>query len=128
MAGPDETTEDLVSDMIEVLTGFYARLYGRRGARDRALSAVTCAKQLPGPATAAAGRADGRWPAVRGPRGLGRAGLALRVAPTTPEQPARIAQHFGARRYAYNWALGQVKANLEARAADPAIAPLAWNF
>ncbi len=34
-------------DMIEVLTGLCARLYGRRGARNRALRAVTCAKQPP---------------------------------------------------------------------------------
>jgi putative resolvase len=45
---PGETSDDLVSDMIEVLTSFCARLYGRRGARNRALRAVTCAKQLPG--------------------------------------------------------------------------------
>jgi putative resolvase len=34
--------------MIEVLTSFCARLYGRRGARNRALRAVTCAKKPPG--------------------------------------------------------------------------------
>jgi putative transposase len=55
-------------------------------------------------------------------------GFRFEVEPTTPEQPARIAQHFGGRRYAYNWALGQIKANLEARKADPAVPPLAWNF
>ena len=44
-----ETSDDLVRDMIEVLTSFCARLYGRRGARNRALRAVTCAKQPPGP-------------------------------------------------------------------------------
>ncbi len=37
---PDETTDDLVRDMIEVLTSFCARLYGRRGARNRALAAL----------------------------------------------------------------------------------------
>jgi putative resolvase len=45
---PDEASEDLVSDLVEVLTSFCARLYGRRGARNRALRAVTCTKQLPG--------------------------------------------------------------------------------
>jgi putative resolvase len=45
-----ETTEDLMRDMIEVLTGFCTRLYGRQGARNRALRAVTCAKRLPDPA------------------------------------------------------------------------------
>jgi putative resolvase len=49
---PGETSDDLVGDMIEVLTSFCARLYGRRGARNRALRAVTCAKQPPGHAAA----------------------------------------------------------------------------
>jgi putative resolvase len=44
---PRETSDDLMQDMIEVLTGFCARLYGRRGARNRALRAVTCAKRPP---------------------------------------------------------------------------------
>jgi putative resolvase len=44
---PGETSDDLIRDMIEVLTGFCARLYGRRGARNRALRAVTCAKRPP---------------------------------------------------------------------------------
>jgi putative resolvase len=47
-----ETTDDLVRDMIEVLTSMCARLYGRRGARNRALRAVTAAKQ-PEPVEAA---------------------------------------------------------------------------
>jgi putative transposase len=51
-------------------------------------------------------------------------GFRLEVEPTTPEQTGRIAQSFGGRRFAYNWALAQVKANLEARAADPTVAPL----
>lgn len=55
-------------------------------------------------------------------------GFRFEVEPTSPQQPARIAQHFGARGYAHNWALAQVKANLEARKADPAVPPLAWNF
>jgi putative resolvase len=45
---PGETSDDLLRDMIEVLTSFCARLYGRRGARNRALRAVTCAKKPPG--------------------------------------------------------------------------------
>jgi putative resolvase len=50
---PGETSDDLVGDMIEVLTSFCARLYGRRGARNRALRAVTCAKKPPGRAVPA---------------------------------------------------------------------------
>jgi putative transposase len=62
------------------------------------------------------------------PEGFIARGFRFEVEPTTPAQPARIAQQFGGRRYAYNWALAQVKANLDARAADPAVARLAWNF
>lgn len=39
-----EVDSDLVRDMTEVLTSFCARLYGRRGARNRALRAITQAK------------------------------------------------------------------------------------
>ena len=47
---PGEASDDLVRDMIEVLTSFCARLYGPGGARNRALRAVTCAKKPPGQA------------------------------------------------------------------------------
>ena len=50
MIDPGETSDDLVGDMVEVLTNFCARLYGRRGARNRALRAVTCARKPPGQA------------------------------------------------------------------------------
>jgi putative resolvase len=43
-----ESTDDLARDMIDVLTSFCAGLYGRRGARNRAVRAVTCAKRPPG--------------------------------------------------------------------------------
>lgn len=39
-----EVDDDLVRDITEVLTSFCARLYGRRGARNRALAAVKCAE------------------------------------------------------------------------------------
>lgn len=39
-----EVDDDLVREMTEVLTSFCARLYGRRGARNRALRAITTAK------------------------------------------------------------------------------------
>jgi putative resolvase len=45
-----ESTDDLARDMVDVLTSFCARLYGRRGARNRAMRAVTCAKRPPEPA------------------------------------------------------------------------------
>ncbi len=55
-----ETSDDLVRDMVEVLTSFCARLYGRHGARNRALRALTCARRPPGHAAATdpAGVAD----------------------------------------------------------------------
>ncbi|WP_186242270.1 IS607 family transposase [Mycobacterium simulans] len=45
VADPGETTDDLVGDMIEVLTSMCARLYGRGGARTRALRAITATKR-----------------------------------------------------------------------------------
>ena len=44
-----EVTDDLVRDMVEVLTSFCARLYGRRSARNRALKALGCAQRDIGP-------------------------------------------------------------------------------
>jgi putative transposase len=55
-------------------------------------------------------------------------GWRFEVEPTAPEQPSLIYRHFGARRFAHNWALAQVKANLDARTADPAVPPLAWTL
>ena len=45
VADPGEGADDLVRDMIEVLTSLCARLYGRRGARNRAMRAVTAARR-----------------------------------------------------------------------------------
>lgn len=42
---PDEVKDDLVQDMIDVLTSFCARLYGRRSARRRAERAVRAAME-----------------------------------------------------------------------------------
>jgi hypothetical protein len=47
-----EVADDLVREMVEVLTGFCARLYGRRSARNRALKAVGCAQRDIGPQAA----------------------------------------------------------------------------
>lgn len=44
-----EVDDDLVRDMVDVLTSFCARLYGRRSARNRALKAVGCAQRDIGP-------------------------------------------------------------------------------
>jgi putative resolvase len=48
VADPGETADDLVRDMIEVLTSRCARLHGRRGARNRAMRAITATKRDPG--------------------------------------------------------------------------------
>jgi putative resolvase len=45
VADDGETTDDRVRDMLEVLTSFCARLDGRRGARNRALRALTAARR-----------------------------------------------------------------------------------
>lgn len=44
-----ETDDDLTRDMVDVLTSMCARLYGRRGARNRAEKALRCAKNNVGP-------------------------------------------------------------------------------
>ncbi len=48
VAGPGEIAGDLVRDMTGVLTPVCARLYGRRGAGNRAMRAVAAAKHGPG--------------------------------------------------------------------------------
>ena len=45
VAGPGETADDLVRDMIEVVTSLCARLYRRGGTRNWALRAVTAVKK-----------------------------------------------------------------------------------
>lgn len=40
VADPNELNDDLVQDMIEVLTSFCARLYGRRSAKNKATKAL----------------------------------------------------------------------------------------
>jgi putative resolvase len=50
-----EVDDDLVRDVVEVLTSFCARRYGRRSARNRALKALRCAERDVGPAGVAAG-------------------------------------------------------------------------
>jgi putative resolvase len=50
IADPGERTDDLVRDMIDVLTSMCARLYGRRGARNRAMRAITATRRDPGEA------------------------------------------------------------------------------
>jgi putative resolvase len=51
VADDGESTDDLVRDMIEVLISMCARLYGRRGARNRAIRAGTAVKKPTGEPT-----------------------------------------------------------------------------
>ncbi len=51
VADAGETTDDLVREVIGVLTSMCARLYGRRGARNRAEKALRCAAHDVGPST-----------------------------------------------------------------------------
>ena len=62
------------------------------------------------------------------PTGFIARGWRFEVETTTPWQRSLIQQHFGARRFAYNWALAQVRANLNARMVDPSVQPLAWDL
>jgi len=48
--------------------------------------------------------------------------------PVDPERANLVRSHFGARRFAYNWALGQVKADLDAKVADPAHVSVDWSL
>jgi hypothetical protein len=70
----------------------------------------------------------GGWSHFKVPAGWVARGWWFEAEITIPAQRALIAQHFGARRFAYNWALAQVKANLDARAADASVPPLGWSL
>ncbi len=48
--------------------------------------------------------------------------------PREPERRSLIWSHFGARRFAKNWALAQVKADLDARKKDPSHASVPWTL
>ena len=50
-----EVDDDLVRDMVDVLTSFCARLYGKRSARNRAQKAIRCAQSNVGPTSVNAG-------------------------------------------------------------------------
>ncbi len=54
-----EVDDDVVRDMVEVLTWFCARRYGRRWARTGALSALGCAQREVGPQAVVAATAVG---------------------------------------------------------------------
>ena len=71
------------------------------------------------------GKAGCRCP----PDGWVARGFVFEVAwPADPEAVARIHPHLGARRFACNWALARVKADLDAKKLDPAHESVPWNL
>lgn len=48
--------------------------------------------------------------------------------PADPQRAGLVRSHFGARRKAFNWGLAQVKADLDAKAADPAHESVDWDL
>jgi putative transposase len=48
--------------------------------------------------------------------------------PADPDRCALVRSHFGARRFAFNWGLGRVKADVDARRADPAHESVDWDL
>ncbi|MHB1823606.1 MAG: IS607 family element RNA-guided endonuclease TnpB, partial [Acidimicrobiales bacterium] len=48
--------------------------------------------------------------------------------PDDPEAASKVRSHFGARRFAYNWALGQVKADMDKKKMNPAHASVPWTL
>ena len=110
VVGEGETTDDLVRELIEVLTSMCARLYGRRGARKRA---------APAQAAAGIGRGGGIGPVARFeiPEGWTVQGYRFAFDPT-PAQTDALLSHAGGARFAYNTMLAAVTANLDQRAAE----------
>jgi len=47
--------------------------------------------------------------------------------PDSTDAAAKVRSHFGARRFAYNWALGQVKADMDAQEDGPLPRSVPWN-
>lgn len=101
VAGAGETADDVVLDMIEVLTGMGAGRYGRRGARNRAMRAVRAAKN--------AGVEEAAWPMLQA------YWFALDPAPA---QARVLASHGGAARKAFNEGLTHVRRCLDQRGAE----------
>ena len=48
--------------------------------------------------------------------------------PAEPDRAALVRSHFGARRFAFNWALAQVKADLDAKSVDPKHVSVGWDL
>ncbi|MHB8436643.1 MAG: IS607 family element RNA-guided endonuclease TnpB [Acidimicrobiales bacterium] len=56
-------------------------------------------------------------------------GFEFEVAwPDDPESISKVRSHFGGRRFAYNWALAQVKSDMDAKKADPSHVSVQWDL
>jgi hypothetical protein len=64
----------------------------------------------------------------RGPLRLGHEGVFEVEWPGDERQRSRIRSHFGARRFAKNWAIALVKADLEAKKTNPDHASVPWTL
>jgi putative transposase len=63
------------------------------------------------------------------PEGWIARGFVFEVAwPGDPELASRVRSQFGGRRFAYNWALAQVKSDMDAKKIDPSHASVPWNL
>ncbi len=63
------------------------------------------------------------------PTGWTVAGARFEVCwPDDSERASLVRSHFGARRFAYNWALSKVKADMDAKAADSTHASVSWSL
>ena len=72
---------------------------------------------------------DGSGALVEVPSGWTITGAAFEVEwPSDPDRASLIRSHFGARRFAYNWALARVKADMDSRANDPLHHSVLWNL
>jgi putative transposase len=77
----------------------------------------------------AASWAETGKPGVEVPSGWRVAGARFEVAwPADPERQGLVRSHFGARRTAFNWGLAQVKADLDARKANPDHESVGWDM
>ena len=48
--------------------------------------------------------------------------------PAEPQRAALVQSHFGARRFAFNWGLARVKADLDAKTVDSAHESVGWDL
>lgn len=103
---PAETADDLVRDITEVLTSMCGRLYGRRGARNRAARAVAVGDR--------GGRGMKRF---RPQSGFVVQAFRFALDPNAAQETA-LRSHCGGARAAYNWAVGWVSASWWQRRAE----------